>query len=250
MTERNPEMPIPVLWDHLVVVALLAVLPVHGVWEYRRLMRRVRAGSPDARLRVYRMTIVSQWALTAGIVGFWWATGRGAAGLGLAVPGGGRLVAGVAVTVLGLGFLLTQWRAVTAMDENGLAALRAQFASVGDLLPRTAREGALFRWLSLTAGVCEEIVYRGYLIWYLGAFMGAWAGAAVAGVAFGALHAYQGKAGAVRTGLVGLGMGALYVGTGSLLWPMILHTAIDVQGGAVGRRVLAPATAAAEPARA
>ena len=31
----------------------------------------------------------------------------------------------------------------------------------------------------------------------------------------------------------------LYVATGSLLWPIVLHAAVDLQGGAIGRRVLA-----------
>lgn len=107
------------------------------------------------------------------------------------------------------------------------------------------RHAALFRRLSLTAGICEEIVYRGYLIWYLAAFVGAWPAAVLAGFAFGAVHIYQGPAGVVRTGIVGLGAGVLYVGTGSLLWPMILHAAIDLQGGALAQRALAPAPGAA-----
>lgn len=234
-------MSMPGLLDHLLVVALIAVLPVHGAWEYRRLVLRIREGAPDARAGEYRRTMIVQWALTVVVMALWWGAVRPAALLGFALPGGVRLGVGAAVTALGLAFLYVQWRASLRLDDEARAALRAQMESVADFLPRTAKEAALFRWLSVTAGVCEEIVYRGYLIWYLAAFMGEWPAAAVAGAAFGLLHIYQGGTGAVKTGLVGLAMAVLYVATDSLVWPMILHVAIDLHGGAVARRVLAPA---------
>jgi hypothetical protein len=155
-----------------------------------------------------------------------------------------QLVVGAIITALGLALLHAQWRAVFVMDEQGLDVLRAQMQSVADFLPRTEGEAALFRRLSVTAGVCEEIVYRGYLIWYLSAFVGPWPAALLAALIFGGVHLYQGPAGVVRTGATGLAMAILYVGTGSLLWPMILHTAVDVQGGAMARHALERAEAA------
>lgn len=51
----------------------------------------------------------------------------------------------------------------------------------------------------------------------------------------------------IKTGATGLVMGVLYVGTGSLLFPMILHAAVDLQGGAMARHVLG-SRPSAEPA--
>lgn len=242
--KRDPEMASPALLDHILVAVLVVVLPFHGAWEYRRLVRRVRAGVPNARAVEYRNTMLVQWALTGTLVALWWAAGRPAVDLGFALPGGVRLLIGAILTALGLALLYAQWRAVAVMDEKGLKALRAQMASVADLLPRTESEAALFRRLSVTAGICEEILYRGYLIWYLAAFVGEWPAAVLAALVFGVLHLYQGPAGVVKTGATGLVMAILYVGTGSLLWPMILHTAVDLQGGAMARHALPRAPSA------
>jgi membrane protease YdiL (CAAX protease family) len=231
------------LQDH-VVVAVLVIALLHGAWEYRRLVRRVRARVANARATEYRRTMLLQWALAVALVTLWWAGDRPAVDLGLAVPGGMQLVVGAIITALGLALLHAQWRAVVVMDEQGLEVLRAQMESVADFLPRTEGEAALFRRLSVTAGVCEEIVYRGYLIWYLSAFVGQWPAALLAALIFGAVHLYQGPAGVVRTGATGLAMAVLYVGTASLLWPMILHTAVDLQGGAMARHALEQAPAA------
>lgn len=233
-------MPTPGALDHILVAVLIAVLPVHGAWEYGGLIRRIETGVPDALAGEYRNTMIMQWALTGLVVALWWRAGRSAGLLGFVLPGGVHFAAGAAITALGLAFLHVQHRASMRLDENEVTALRAQMESVAHFLPRTDREAALFRRLSITAGVCEEIVYRGYLIWYLAAFVGQWPAAAIAGAVFGLLHIYQGPTGAIKAGMVGLGMAALYVATDSLLWPMILHSAIDLHGGALAQHVLAP----------
>lgn len=231
-------MTLPVWWDHLAVTALFTLLPWHAAREYRVLVARVRAGEPDALAREYRKTMAWQWGLAAGLVAAWWQAGRPLVALGFALPGGMPLVAGALITLAGLALLYWQWRATLRLDDEGLEALRAQMASVAEFLPRAAREAALFRALSVTAGICEEVVYRGYLLWYLGAFVPPWAAIVIGAAAFGLAHFYQGPAGAIRTGIVGLAAGALYAATGSLLWPIILHAAIDLQGGAIARHAL------------
>ncbi len=51
----------------------------------------------------------------------------------------------------------------------------------------------------------------------------------VAAVAFGAAHAYQGAAGVLLTGVLGGVFAALYLQTGSLLLPVLLHAAVDLR---------------------
>jgi hypothetical protein len=63
--------------------------------------------------------------------------------------------------------------------------------------------------VALTAGVCEEILFRGVLGWYFGTWLGAWAGQSVVLVLFGAAHLYQGVAGALGTMVVGAMFGGV-----------------------------------------
>lgn len=240
-------MPEPAVVYHLLAAMLVLVDPLWGVWEYRRLTRRVRAGVSNAIVAIYRKTILLNWTMTIGLGALWLGTGRPAAALGLAAPEGMRLPVGATITLIGLAVLYAQWRAVSILDEKGLAALRAQMAAFADFLPRTEQESRQFRLVAVTAGVCEEIWWRGFLIWYLTAYMGEWPAVFVGALLFGVLHLYQGPAGVMKTGATGLVMGILYVATGSLIWPVILHTAVDLQGGSIARRVLG-AVPSAEPA--
>ena len=229
----------PAIWDHVLAAVLLLVVPIYGRFAYRILRRKLAAGDPDARRAEYVGTIVFEWALCAIVVAAWLLASRPLAVLGFALPPGWRTIAGAAVTAAGLAFLLFQWRAVGRLDAGALDKLRAQVVSVAEMMPRTEREHRWFRAVALTAGIVEEVVYRGYLIAYLAAFLGTPAATVTAAVAFGLAHAYQGRAGIVKTGVAGLIAAVLYVTTGSLLWPIVLHAAVDLQGGAIGRRVLA-----------
>lgn len=231
-------MPQPASFDHFAILLLVGLVPFLAARRYRRLVGHIEAGRPLARIRAYRRAMAVQWILALGLVAAWLVADRALDVLGFALPGGWRLAVGAGVTGLGLAFLTGQWRAIRRMEAEDLSEMRNGISFIAPMLPRTDSEAAHFRALSVTAGICEEILYRGYLIWYLAVFIGPWPAALAAGVLFGVLHLYQGTQGIVRTGAVGVVMGLLYVSSGSLLWPMILHAAVDLNGGAVGRRVV------------
>jgi membrane protease YdiL (CAAX protease family) len=100
------------------------------------------------------------------------------------------------------------------------------------LLPVTARERVAFVGVSLTAGFCEELVFRGFLIATLGAATGSTPLAILlsSGV-FGLLHAYQRPSGAVRAAALGALLAAPLIATGSIVPAMIAHATLDLIGG-------------------
>ena len=235
-------MPQPVLLDHIAILVLGGLAPFAAAFRYRRFLRQVEDGVPRARVRAYRRSMAVQWLVALALLLCWILADRPLEAVGFTVPGGVRLMIGAGVAALGLAFLTGQWRAIRRMADEELAEMQDGVTFIAEMLPRTDEEAAYFRALSVTAGICEEVVYRGYLIWYLAAFIGPWPAALAAGVLFGGLHLYQGTSGILRTGAVGVVMGLLYVGSGSLLWPMILHAAVDLNGGAVWRRVMTAGT--------
>jgi membrane protease YdiL (CAAX protease family) len=85
--------------------------------------------------------------------------------------------------------------------------------------------------VSLTAGFCEEFLFRGYLIWVFSPWLGWWGAAALSLTFFATGHAYQGWNGVLRTGIVG-GLFTLVVAISGSLWPAIaLHALHDLGGG-------------------
>ncbi len=147
---------------------------------------------------------------------------------------------GIALPVAAAAFFFTQ---LVSLSKN--AALRADFQTkvaggAFAFLPRTDEETANFSWLAVSAGVCEEIAYRGFLIWYLAAAFGMPLGAGLSTVIFGVAHAYQGPSGILKTGIVGLIFAGLYLLSGSLWLSILLHATIDLSMALAAKLAFAP----------
>jgi CAAX protease family protein len=113
-------------------------------------------------------------------------------------------------------------------NRTGLEAVRM-------LIPRTAKEMGLWVALSVTAGFCEEIVFRGYLQRQFLALTGKDEAAVVLqALVFGAAHLYQGWKGAVTITVYGGLFGALAAWRRSLRPGMIQHAGQDTFAGLVG----------------
>jgi hypothetical protein len=234
-------------------VALLVTILAWSAWEHivplPRARRAAAEGRPDARSRLYRHIVTSEWILAALTLGLWLAQHRPLAELGLVLPTGGRLAGGIVVVGLIAALAWMQSRAVAAIPRERLAVRgRSLPASLRFVLPHTPAERAGFTWLSLTAGVCEELIARGWLIAFFGAWMAPWWAALASSALFGLGHSYQGFGGGVKAGVTGMVMAAIYLLTGSLLPAMIVHALIDYASGDAAGRMLE--AAAAEPAAA
>ena len=105
------------------------------------------------------------------------------------------------------------------------------------LAPKTETERNTWFAVALTAGLCEEFLYRGWLLNLTGsALKSVWLGLLISSLFFGLGHLYQGPGGMIKSGLVGLVLGLIYIASGSLLPGQILHTLIDLNNGlAIGK---------------
>lgn len=224
------------LFDHLLALGLAVALPLRGHLSFPRVRARLAEDRPGVRVRLYQRTIVWQWLATAIVVGAWYGQGRSLAGLGWAWPGGPGTWGALAVVVLVAGFMTWQLLGLPRQPELH-AALRDQLERAAPFLPRTKVESRWFFGTAITAGICEEILFRGFLLAYAAVWLGPWGAVLVTAFVFGLGHTYQGRAGALKTFVAGLVAGALYVTGGTIVLPIVLHAFVDVHGGLVYRAV-------------
>ena len=219
--------------DHVLFVLIALVWPVvDKVWLYPWLTRATEAGVPGARARAYLVGILGEWIPVGVVLALWVSRGRPLTVLGLGLGSPLGLGIGLALAAVVLSLLWLQRRAIFARPERFDAVLR-QVTAARPLIPHTPGELRGFKLLSITAGVCEELMFRGYIWWYLAVWTGPWASAAISSVLFGAGHLYMDRKAAVRAGIVGAVMAGIVLGCGSL-WPaMIIHAAIDINSGSL-----------------
>jgi membrane protease YdiL (CAAX protease family) len=201
--------------------------PFLGRRRYRMLIERLRQ-DPSARLRHYRRGITFEWS-GAALVGLLALLAHSR--LDTLWPAGDNT--GVAAQVPGLAVALV---AVTAIYRFGgqttRRALAIQLRPVAALLPRTATERRWFALLAITAGVCEEVLYRGFALAALrwaASDIGKPALIVASAAAFGLAHLYQGRMGVVLTGLVGAYFAWITISTGTLVPVIALHALLDLR---------------------
>jgi membrane protease YdiL (CAAX protease family) len=176
------------------------------------------------------------WTLVAAGVALWLFEGRSWGALGLVSPDGWRLWIAIGL-VFALAIAYGQAAVRIARSSRSIRVKMAH-PNAARMSPHTRSELGWFVAVSLTAGFCEEFIFRGYLILVFQPAFGLWGAAALSLVAFGLAHAYQGAKGILSTGLVGALFTAVVLISGSLLPAIALHALVDAGQGLIAWLVL------------
>jgi len=205
------------------------VLAALGGWTFwhRISVDQLSAAANPNRVRFYVLTLVFEWLLFAFVLA------------------GVRRCGASVLIVLG-----DHWHSVRqVLRDIGIAAgfwivaamllwifgWLLRIAALGrnvSMLPHRGIELTLWLALSVTAGICEETIFRGYLQrQFMALTKSAPVGILLSAVAFGAAHAYQGFRMVILIGLYGAMFGILAYWRGSVRPGMIAHAWNDSLNG-------------------
>ena len=218
-------------------LAFIAIgLPLDHFVLWPAFVRRSQADPGRARAFLWSSWMILLWALAAAGMAVWVFEARAWAALRLQPPHGWRLWVASALV---LGFTVGYARTVIRIARRTRPTrVKMGRPDVERLVPRGRSELRSWIALSVSAGFCEEFIFRGYLIRALQPVFGLWGAAAVSLVVFAAAHAYQGAIGVLATGAIGAALTLVVLVFGSLLPAMALHAVIDIGEGLVGYLVL------------
>ncbi|WP_081804298.1 CPBP family intramembrane glutamic endopeptidase [Dyella jiangningensis] len=218
----------------LVAVALLADHFV--IWP--RFVRSSRAEPQLARLALWKSWMGMLWVLSLAAALLWIYLHRPWDLMGLHLPTGWRIWTSAGAVLAVVALYAPTISKLCRISAERKAALRTRFGDHAEMLPETQRELAWFIALSLTAGFCEELIFRGYLIWALHTVVGLCAAAALSCLVFALAHSYQGVSGIIKTGGIGALLTVIVLAFGSLIPAIVIHALIDVAQGVVAWLVL------------
>lgn len=217
----SPKQRIASHWHTALVVAVVALNAYRGVM----LAARVRAGLAPDRAAMYLRTMLIE-VVILGIValGVW----RGGSSLHTIFGARWRSV-GQVLSDLGLGLALWFVALIVVSILGSLGGHdHGSNQSIGYLLPRSSWEFFLWVCLSAIAGICEEAVFRGYLLWQFSALTRSVPlGIVFSSAAFGAAHAYQGLPRAMVIAASAILYGVMAEWRGTVRPGMIAHAFQD-----------------------
>jgi membrane protease YdiL (CAAX protease family) len=229
-------------WDVALIFFVLAViLPWRGRVKMKKLLSQPQMGTME-RLTLYGSTIAFQWFMAAVVAWRAWTHGYTAGQLGLAMPGRGRLLIVSIVGAMTIGIF--QWLNLRRAGKIPIEKRGPLVAIAQRIFPQTTVELLPYLALAITAGICEEFLYRGFTMAVL-ARVGfpAWAVVSVSSVMFGLAHVYQGRGGLVGTLLVGTVLGMARIAYDSLVPVIFWHSALDMVAGVAGPKYLTASSA-------
>src|ERR1700722_13331338 len=214
---------------HLIAIFLIVAVPVWDHFETKRLKTN---SDPRVKIQSYQKTVVWLWTGSVAacvVLGLHTVlTIHRPADEASWLPGSGFVIGFIGAALIALFlpvFLMMR-------SETTRARIAKSLEKLNFILPKTAEERRWFVLMEITAGVCEEILYRGFLIHYfreLPVSIGLIGALILSSCVFGFAHLYQGVVGIVQTTILGAIFGLIFIATGSLLLPMVLHTLIDLR---------------------
>jgi membrane protease YdiL (CAAX protease family) len=197
------------------------------LWFYGCLRRTKVEDVLGVRACLYLVTLFLQWGLTVCVLSVWAVSGRSWNALGLGTGALLRCGIGFALAALYIAWWWTLHRRALLAQPEWLEPVRRRLAA-DESLPRTPGERRGFMLVAITVGICEEVLFRGYVMWYVELWTGAVAAVAISSFLFGFVHLDGGIHDAFRATILGLLFALVMLAAGSL-WPSILmHAATDL----------------------
>lgn len=226
--EPAPLRPVAPWWHTALLTACFLGLALAGALFQRQagVGHPAPQGHPSAA-PLYLSLIAAEWGLFVYV-----RKGLRRSGTTLSELVGGRWAGprDVLVDVVLAAAVMSLWWGLNAAWERWAGPSTA--VSIRPFLPRGAVESLLWIVLSASAGICEELVFRGYFQRQLAALArGRWLAVPLQAALFGIGHGYQGARACAKIALYGAILGALALWRRSLRPGMIVHAATDILGG-------------------
>lgn len=113
------------------------------------------------------------------------------------------------------------------------------FQHMSLIVPLNWKEYFPYVFLAFAAGICEEIIYRGFLIPYILHYLPVSEfsyiiALIIPGIIFAISHFYQGTWSVLKIFLISILFGLIFFHSGSLLIVVIIHIMIDLMSGIMG----------------
>jgi membrane protease YdiL (CAAX protease family) len=220
----------------LVLVLMTVVYPIAGYYQSKRL-RDQMVNRVYNKILWYRSSIIWSWVPTLAIMFLVLISGFNLADLGFVTPSAqinrvGNIWFYGALAGAAIYFIYSLYAILSFRLSNKIRLEHADKipAAMRMMLPVSIKEKSAWTLLAISAGITEEINYRGYLFFAIPLIFPRVSGLAIIGVTsllFAIGHIYQGKE-AFKPALAGVAIGTIFYLTGSIYPVIIIHIAQDL----------------------
>ncbi|MEZ4950046.1 MAG: CPBP family intramembrane glutamic endopeptidase [Saprospiraceae bacterium] len=227
----------PSFLEHLAAFFLMVVIPLQSFLSGKIF----EDGDPltsNEKFKIYLANSASQWILTVILLLIWWFSGKTLYDIGLRIPNLERAnLIWILVGAFLFAYILDAWWQVR--NKKARKQRNEEWSKYTPFLPTNLKEFSGFLIVVFTAAICEEILFRGFLIHYLLQFVdndlhGYFLVVLLPSVIFASSHIYQGWEAVLKIALLATVFATILLLTGSLLIPIVLHFLVNLLSGLLG----------------
>lgn len=220
---------------HFTTTTLLAVLigiiyPIYIVVTHQKVKSNI-VRNEKYRLADYKQTLLIFWFLTLFILVNFYAYNQPDLNFSPELS-----LIQIGLIILILAFALFQYSA-SKISPNDINVVKEKLKDIYHYLPKTEGELRWFGFLSVSAGICEEIIFRLFLFEFLKEYSTLIIAFFATNIIFAVTHIGSGIKNIISSCLLGLLFSAIYYFTGNIWITILLHIAIDINAGILGYRI-------------
>ncbi|WP_421385214.1 CPBP family intramembrane glutamic endopeptidase [Bacillus salacetis] len=212
------------------LILLIFLIGVYPFWDKKYTSKLEKTLLEKDRIAYFKYVIFSEWTITLMILLVVMISASTFGDLGFKAPAENSsevlgMLTGFLAGILIMMFVLMRLPFYRKYLDK-------QTENVSYLIPSGRIDKRFAILAAITAGICEEVIYRGFLLHFLSSSPFGLEGQVlmIMGAAiFGIAHYYQGWKGVLLTGVVGYAFTRMYFMTGSLLFPILFHIIIDLR---------------------
>lgn len=218
----------------LIFFAILSgvIFPLYALATAKKTQAYIH-DNPDKLSEAYKSIFVMQWGMCLPVVIMLGLKEGGFASMGLHFLTDPLSVAGL----IGITLLSIQLVKILPFPEKRLIKAKRKLKEVLFILPKNLQEHKWSIIISITAGVCEEILFRGLFFELLNQYMPAVYAILVVNILFGLGHAGTKLKNMLSTSGLGILWSIIYYYTGSLWVPILMHILVDIYATTLGLKV-------------
>ena len=213
---------------HILVLIIGLIYPAYFLFTYKKTNNRIKK---DAYYRLvdYKQTIFIFWMLTWFVIGNTFIDKSMPLNFNPTFNIIGIILAALIIIFIGLQIVTSK---VSTMEkaESVIEKMKDNY----HYLPKSKREFIWFNLLSLSAGICEEIIFRLFIFSYLLENTNLVIAFILTNIIFALTHIGSGKQNILSAFFLGLLFTTIYYFTSNIWLSMILHSAIDIGAGFLG----------------
>lgn len=212
------------------ILMIIFLIGIYPFWDKKYTEKLKITLNENDGISYFKYVIYSEWTVTLLILAMFYFTSTNFAQIGFILPTKNStqflgIFTGFIIGVIILTFVLIK---VPLYQRY----LKAQTGTITYLVPTGKLDKKYAILSAFTAGICEEIIYRGFLLHLLSNSPFQLEGMMlliIGAVIFGIAHYYQGWKGVLLAGLAGYALSKIYFQTNSLILPIVLHIIIDLR---------------------